>query len=109
MAMVGTTGRGRSIWGRPMRTPHHPVIRQIRDGRWAVTCRDCHRDEASSIPIGIDLPVTSLFAAELIRDNHAGRHAGKQGGTGSLSPERRQSSQPVETQRRRPQTPPAVA
>ena len=51
-----------------MRTPrHHPVIMRTEDLRWVLMCRDCHEDNRSAIPLGIDLPVGSLRAAELIR------------------------------------------
>jgi hypothetical protein len=70
-----------------VRTCHQPVIGRIEDGRWVVTCQDCHRDRESSPPIGIDLPVTSLMAAQLMRDNHAGRPASNDGPSQPDQPE----------------------
>ena len=91
-----------------MRTPrHHPAIRRAAGDGWVVMCRDCHRDKESSIPVGIELPVTSLYAAELIRDNHL-RQTGRRDLQGSRSS---QGAEPGALERpgTRPQTPPAVA
>ena len=91
-----------------MQHAHHPVIRQVEDGRWVVTCPDCHRDRQSSFPIGIDLPVTSLLAAELMRDNHAGRLAANDGPLRPRPPEVQEPARVIQERRTRSPAP-AVA
>jgi hypothetical protein len=51
---------------------HNPVVRKRSEGVWLVRCRECEQGRAP-VPIGIDIPVSTLRMAELLRDNHAGR------------------------------------
>jgi hypothetical protein len=51
---------------------HSPAVRKRSDGVWLVRCRDCEQGRAP-VPIGIDIPVSTLRMAELLRHNHAGR------------------------------------
>jgi hypothetical protein len=53
---------------------HHPIVAEHSDGRWVVKCAECRRGNAS-VPIGIDTPVSTVYMAELLRDNHAGTRA----------------------------------
>jgi hypothetical protein len=55
-----------------MQQGHHPKIARRADGAWVVECAECRSDTTSSIPLGIDMPLTSKETAQLLRDNHAG-------------------------------------
>jgi hypothetical protein len=54
---------------------HQPQLVGLRDGRYAVRCEGCEQREGMSVPIGIGVPITSLFEAESIYRNHGGRAA----------------------------------
>lgn len=56
-----------------MRRVHHPKIVQRSDGRWLVVCEDCARDRESTTPLGINTPVESRHAAELMWEKHCER------------------------------------
>jgi hypothetical protein len=38
-----------------------------------VECAQCHNDPASTVPIGIGMPLQDRETAERLRDNHATR------------------------------------
>ncbi len=50
--------------------PHEPTLVKLNDGRWRVSCHQCRAAKAAPIPIGIELPITSLLEAEAILRNH---------------------------------------
>jgi hypothetical protein len=52
---------------------HHPKIAQRADRRWVVECAQCRNDRASTVPIGIGMPLQDRETAERIRDNHTAR------------------------------------
>jgi hypothetical protein len=56
-----------------VRKVHHPKIVQRSDGRWLVACDDCERDHDSVAPDGINSPVDSFEAAELLWESHCER------------------------------------
>jgi len=52
---------------------HHPTITQRSDRSWVVECPQCRNDHASSLPIGIGMPLADRDTAERLRENHAAR------------------------------------
>jgi hypothetical protein len=52
---------------------HHPKVSQRADRAWVVECAQCRNDLASSVPIGIGMPLRDKETAERLRDNHAAR------------------------------------
>jgi hypothetical protein len=52
---------------------HHPRVSQRPDRAWVVECAQCRNDLASSVPIGIGMPLRDRETAERLRDNHAAR------------------------------------
>jgi hypothetical protein len=52
---------------------HHPKVTQRSDRAWVVECAQCRNDLASSVPIGIGMPLRDRETAERLRDNHAAR------------------------------------
>jgi hypothetical protein len=52
---------------------HHPKIAQHSDRAWVVECAQCRHDPASTVPIGIGMPLRDRETAERLRDNHAAR------------------------------------
>jgi hypothetical protein len=52
---------------------HHPKISQRPDRAWVVECAQCRNDVASTVPIGIGMPLRDRETAERLRDNHAAR------------------------------------
>jgi hypothetical protein len=52
---------------------HHPKVTQGPDRAWVVECAQCRNDLASSVPIGIGMPLRDRETAERLRDNHAAR------------------------------------
>jgi hypothetical protein len=57
----------------PAMQNHHPKIAQRADRTWVVECPQCRNDLASTIPIGIGMPLRDRETAERLRDNHAAR------------------------------------
>ena len=58
-----------------VRKVHHPKIVQRSDGCWLVVCQDCRRDGESTIPDGINSPVDSFEAAQLLWEGHCERRS----------------------------------
>ena len=87
---------------------HHPTVMRTEDSGWVVMCRDCLGDQESSVPVGIGLAVTSLFAAELMRDNHV-RQTGLRDISRYRPSEPSGFGQPLDITQTRPQRPSAVA
>jgi hypothetical protein len=58
-----------------VRKVHHPKIVQRSDGRWLVACADCKRDGEAATPDGINSPVDSFKAAELMWESHCERRS----------------------------------
>jgi hypothetical protein len=52
---------------------HHPKVTQRPDRAWVVECAQCRNDLASTVPIGIGMPLRDRETAERLRDNHAAR------------------------------------
>jgi hypothetical protein len=52
---------------------HHPRISQRPDRAWVVECAQCRNDPASTVPIGIGMPLRDRETAERLRDNHTAR------------------------------------
>ena len=52
---------------------HHPRVSQRPDRAWVVECAQCRNDLASSVPVGIGMPLRDRETAERLRDNHAAR------------------------------------
>ena len=52
---------------------HDPKVTQSTDRTWVVECVQCRNDPASTVPIGIGMPLRDRETAERLRDNHAGR------------------------------------
>jgi hypothetical protein len=52
---------------------HHPKVTQGPDRAWVVECAQCRNDLASTVPIGIGMPLRDRETAERLRDNHAAR------------------------------------
>ena len=52
---------------------HFPKIAQHADRTWVVECAQCRNDQASTVPIGIGMPLKDRETAERLRDNHAAR------------------------------------
>jgi hypothetical protein len=52
---------------------HHPKVTQRPGRAWVVECAQCRNDPASSVPIGIGMPLRDRETAERLRDNHAAR------------------------------------
>jgi len=52
---------------------HHPKVVQRPDRAWVVECTQCRNDPASTIPIGIGMPLRDRETAERLRDNHMAR------------------------------------
>ena len=71
--------RRRSLWlpfrevQEPEMQNHHPKVTQRPDRAWVVECAQCRNDLASTVPIGIGMPLRDRETAERLRDNHAAR------------------------------------
>jgi hypothetical protein len=52
---------------------HHPKVSQRPDRTWVVECAQCRNDLASTVPIGIGMPLRDRETAERLRENHAAR------------------------------------
>ena len=52
---------------------HHPTIVERPDSTWVVECRQCSSDHASTMPIGIGMPLPDRETAERLRENHSPR------------------------------------
>ena len=52
---------------------HHPKVTQRPDRTWVVECAQCRNDPASTVPIGIGMPLRDRETAERLRENHAAR------------------------------------
>jgi hypothetical protein len=50
---------------------HHPRVTQRPDRTWVVECAQCRHDPASTVPIGIGMPLQDRETA--VRENHAAR------------------------------------
>jgi hypothetical protein len=57
----------------PAMQNHFPKIAQRPDTTWVVECAQCRNDLASTVPIGIGMPLRDRETAERLRDNHAAR------------------------------------
>ncbi|MGO9853439.1 MAG: hypothetical protein ACLPYY_00120 [Acidimicrobiales bacterium] len=52
---------------------HFPKIAQRPDRTWVVECPQCRNDPASTVPIGIGMPLQDRETAERLRENHSAR------------------------------------
>jgi hypothetical protein len=52
---------------------HHPKVTRGAARTWVVECAQCRNDLASTVPIGIGMPLRDRETAERLRDNHAAR------------------------------------
>ena len=52
---------------------HFPKIAQRPDRTWVVECLQCRNDGASTVPIGIGMPLQDRETAERLRENHSAR------------------------------------
>jgi hypothetical protein len=72
-AEVGYLSASQENVQEPEMQNHHPKVTQRADRAWVVECAQCRNDLASSVPIGICMPLRDRETAERLRDNHAAR------------------------------------
>jgi hypothetical protein len=70
-----------------VRKVHHPKIVQRSDGRWLVACQDCKRDGGPAAADGINSPVDSFEAAQILWEGHCERRSFSNS-PGGLNPDR---------------------
>jgi hypothetical protein len=70
---VGMVAPSQAAPRSPTMQNHHPRIAQQADRTWLVECAQCRNDLASTVPIGIGMPLRDRETAERLRDNHAAR------------------------------------